>query len=89
MFLDTSRYAGVPRADAPLDGRTVAVVKLRRLPAVVGEPYRVTQTDRLDLIVHERYGDATLFWHVADANAELDAAALTAVPGEVILVPRS
>jgi hypothetical protein len=88
MFLDTSRYAGVGTAEVEHDGRTVLVVKLRRLPAVVGEPLLVTQADRLDLIAHTRYADATMFWHVADANSSVDATTLTAQPGSVLLAPR-
>jgi len=33
------------------------------------------------------YKDATLFWHIADANTDLDARELVAETGRLILVP--
>ncbi|MCY1352272.1 hypothetical protein D9M69_385610 [compost metagenome] len=45
--------------------------------------------DRLDLLAHARNGDATQFWHVADANSALDGRSLVATPGDTLLVPRS
>ena len=45
--------------------------------------------DRLDLIAHAQYGDATQFWRVADANSALDSRTLVATPGGSVDVPRS
>ena len=45
--------------------------------------------DRLDLIAHERTGDATQFWHIADANTALDSRTLVETPGDTLDVPRS
>jgi nucleoid-associated protein YgaU len=86
-FLPSSRYAKVATVDVPgPNGRTVTVVKLRRLPAVDGTPYSVAAHDRLDVIAHETYGDSTEYWHIADANSELDANDLVRV-GRIIEVP--
>jgi hypothetical protein len=65
----------------------VRVVKLRRLPYVPGKPAVVKGNDRLDVIAQRQYRDATRFWHVADANTELEANKLVSEAGETILVP--
>jgi len=78
MFLDTSRYAGVPTTEAEdRKGRKVTAVKLRRLPYVSGTPTVLNGNDRLDVIAQRKYSDGTKFWHVADANTELQANDLT------------
>jgi hypothetical protein len=88
MFLDNSRYARVAVVDVRCaDGRAVKVVKLRRLPATLGTPTAVTDHDRLDVIAQRRYGEPTWFWHIADANSELEAQALVRQPTRVIAVP--
>jgi nucleoid-associated protein YgaU len=48
----------------------------------------VVRTDRLDITARRRYGDATRYWHVADANAELEAVELDR-PGRVIQAPET
>ena len=74
MFADNSRYAHVKTVEAETeDGRTVAAVALRRLPAVAGTPTVVAGADRLDVMAQRKYGDGTRFWHIADANTELEA----------------
>ena len=78
MFLDTSRYAGVPTTEAEdRKGRKVSAVKLRRLPYVTGTPTVLNGNDRLDVIAQRKYSDGAKFWHVADANTELQANDLT------------
>lgn len=86
-FLPSSRYARTELVEVTTrDGRTVAAVKLRRLPDPPAAPYTVDAEDRLDTIAHAAYGDATRGWHVADANTELDARAL-ATAGRTIRRP--
>ena len=90
MFLKNSRYAALPTASAPSprgDGSEVTVVKLRPLPGTAGEPAAVRAPDQLDAMSEVRYRDATRYWHIADANTELEAAQLTREPGRVIKVP--
>ena len=92
MFLKNSRYAAVPVVGAAApggDGGEVTVVTLRPLPATAGEPSAVRGHDQLDAMSEARYRDATRYWHIADANTELEAAELTREPGRVIQVPRS
>jgi hypothetical protein len=90
MFLDNSRYAGLPVTTAPdARGRPATAVKLRRLPPVEGEAVVVHEHDQLDVMSHQRYRDGTRFWHVADANSELQANALVREPGRTIAVPEA
>ncbi len=88
MFLPNSRYAKTPEVQAEAaDGRPVKAVKRRRLPAVTGDPAMVEGWDKLDAIALRTYNDATWYWHVADANTELEANELTRVAGRIIDVP--
>ena len=90
MFLGSSRYAKTPQVVvAAADGGTVKAVKLRQLPTIVGDPTEVQGHDRLDTIAFTDYRDATMFWHIADANTELEAPELTRVTGRIIQVPPS
>ncbi|HET9700757.1 MAG TPA: LysM domain-containing protein [Burkholderiales bacterium] len=88
MFLKNSRYRGLPTVQArDRSGRTVTAVKLRRLPATTGDDTVVGAADRLDILAEARHGDATRYWHIADANTELEAAELTRRPGRAIKAP--
>jgi nucleoid-associated protein YgaU len=86
-FLKSSRYAKLPTVEVAVDDkRTSTVVKLRRLPIEDGEPRVIADHDRLDIIANEVYGESTQYWHIADANTEVDAADLIQV-GRTIRVP--
>ena len=88
MFSKNSRYAGIEQADVTIEGgRQVRAVKIRRLPPTEGEPVSVTPPDRLDILAGQRYGDATRFWHIADANTELEARALIEGAPKEIMAP--
>jgi hypothetical protein len=90
MFLANSRYAQVATvATTTSTGEQALALKLRRLTPVTGDARGVTAGDRLDLIAQAQYGDATQFWHVADANSALDGRSLTANPGDSLDVPRT
>lgn len=81
MFESNSRYLKCPVVETEdSSGETVQVVKLRRLPYVDGLSTPVAGTDRLDVMAHRRYDDGTKFWHIADANSELEANALVTPP---------
>lgn len=74
MFTANSRYAKQSQAEAETaDGKKVTVVTLRRLPAVDGNLTEVQGNDRLDVMAYKKYKDGTKFWHIADANTELEA----------------
>ena len=90
MFLANSRYAKVATVETTTStGEMVIALKLRRLTPVAGEPQNVISGDRLDLIAQARYGDATQFWHVADANTALDSRTLIEQVGDSFNVPRN
>lgn len=90
MFLPNSRYRNVTTVETVTStGETVTALKLRRLTPVAGEPQMVQAGDRLDLLAQARTGDATQFWHVADANTALDGRTLVETPGDALTVPRS
>ena len=88
MFLSNSRYANVATVETVTStGEAVTALKLRRLTPATGEPQMVQAGDRLDLFAHARTGDATQFWHVADANTALDGRTLVATPGDMLALP--
>lgn len=90
MFLKNSRYAGLPTVIAhDRSGREVEAVKRRPLPATDGEPRTVQSHDKLDAISDDRYRDATRYWHIADANSELEAGELVRTAGRTIAVPKA
>jgi len=90
MFLKNSRYFGLATVRASnRTGTEVVAVKLRPLPATTGDPVSVRAHEQLDVMSEQRYADATRYWHVADANTELEAGTLLQVTGRPVLVPRS
>lgn len=90
MFLPNSRYSQVATVTTRLaTGEEVTALKLRKLTPAVGEPQTVIAGDRLDVIAQQRYADATQFWHIADANAQLDSRTLVADAGDSVNVPKT
>jgi len=98
LFNDSSRYAKQKTVEVRLEnGRTVNAVTLRRIPPTDGAITEVKGGDRLDVIALRKYKSSTKFWHVADANTELQANdlvkseppenALVAPVARTILVP--
>jgi hypothetical protein len=88
MFLESSRYHQLKVVDAVTkDGRTVRAVTLRRLPRPSGMPLVVKGDDRLDIIAQRQYNEPTWFWHIADANTELEANDLVKEAGRIINIP--
>jgi len=88
MFLNSSRYRKQKVVDATAKGgRRVRAVTLRRLPSENGKHTTVKGNDRLDIMAYHRYGNATMFWHIADANAKLQANDLVKTMGACIDVP--
>ncbi len=79
MFLNTSRYAKVPTVQLTLaDGTQVTAVQLRTVPTTPGDRTAIVANDRLDVMAERIYGDATRYWHIADANSALDSRRLFA-----------
>ena len=89
MFLENSRYYQQPIVNAlNRNGHPVKALNLRRLPPVSGNPHIVKGNDRLDIIAQRQYNDPTRFWHIADANTELEANHLVRETTRVIIVPQ-
>lgn len=89
MFLKNSRYYKVDTIEAEdAIGRPVSAIKLRRLPDVQGEETLVTAGDQLDATSKRKYKDATRFWHIADANTELEANSLVEQANTSFNVPK-
>ena len=90
MFRSNSRYFNTQTVTAVgADGHEVTAVSLRVLPRTAGVPTIVRSGDQLDVMAHGVTGDGTRFWHIADANCELEANALVTRDGRVIGVPKS
>ena len=94
MFLKTSRYykqkvveTGEKIPFSAKGKQTVKAVVLRRLPKVNGNPVEVKGNYRLDIIAQRQYKNSTMFWHIADANSELQANDLVKDTGSIIEVP--
>lgn len=74
MFTASSRYLNLRTVEVEVrNGRKINAVVLRRLPYVTGVPTEVKGHDRLDVMSQRLYKDPTKFWHIADANTELQA----------------
>lgn len=88
MFLKNSRYYTTPTVVAyDANNREVKALSLRRLVTTSGERTQVHDHDQLDVMSHRRNQDGSKFWHIADANSDLEANKLVAVSGRYINVP--
>lgn len=88
MFLKNSRYYQLATVTVrAASGQNVTAVKFRRLPVESGQDAVAQGTDRLDIMASTRYGDAARYWHIADANSELEAEKLVTPVGRIIQVP--
>jgi len=89
MFVESSRYYRVRQREVPTRrGKTVTVVALRRTPVPPSSSsVTIKANTELDRMAYQRYDDGTRYWHIADANTELEARDLTAETGRQIMVP--
>ena len=88
MFLKNSRYYNTPTVVThDVNNRETKALTLRRLATTSGERTQVHDHDQLDVMSHRRNQDGTRFWHIADANSDLEANNLVAVTGRYINVP--
>lgn len=86
MFLKTSRYYKQKTVETK-GNSTVKALTLRRLPSTEGNAVMVKSNYRLDIIAQRQYNDPAMFWHIADANSELQANDLVEEDGRIINVP--
>lgn len=88
MFGKNSRYRHTPVVQVTdTEGQQIAAIKLRLLGQPLSRPALVTEGDQLDVISQRRFGDATRYWHIADANTALEANSLTQEAGRMIYTP--
>lgn len=89
MFDESSRYAKQKTVEVELaNGRVAQAVSLRRIPPTEGVITEVKGGDRLDIMALRKYKNSAKFWHIADANTEVEANDLVqAEPVENPLVP--
>jgi hypothetical protein len=83
-----SRYLTTPvlTVGDGIDG-TQPLLDLRETPRIAAVlAIRPTDSDRLDHLAWRYYRDATRFWRVCDASAELDPFDVLA-PGEPLQIP--
>jgi hypothetical protein len=91
VYDELSRYRGLPLVKLTYpDGSEVVYVGRRFLPQpqMLAEIARVNvrEGDRLDILSAQQFGDARWWWRLADANAALDPADLTARIGEQLRI---
>jgi hypothetical protein len=95
MFEPTSRYYNIETTSMTVttgdgDLREVRYLKRRFISSSEGMAtlveHRVAQGERLDNITARYLGDATQFWHVADANNVLRPEELTEEIGAMIKI---
>lgn len=88
MFLKKSRYYSQTVKSVKTDkGKEVKAIGVRRLPLTTGDDLEVKGNHRLDILSQEQYEDPTRFWHIADANTELEANQLVKKEGRIINFP--
>jgi len=83
VYDELSRYRGLPLVKLTTEDGTEIVYVARRFlpqPQQMAEIAQVVvrEGDRLDIISAQQFGDARWWWRIADANAALDPADLTA-----------
>ena len=92
MISEFSRYAKAEtRERVGPGGRRVVYLLPRVVPPpesyLAGALYRVSDSDRLDMIAYRTQGRATTFHPLADANRAMHPSELTAEPGAALVVP--
>jgi nucleoid-associated protein YgaU len=88
MITSNSRYANSNLTLVPsARGTNLAVVPGQQREWSFNFTYhQIDGADRMDLLAEQYYGDARMWWHIADANPEvMDWTVLT--PGQIIRIP--
>ena len=92
LYPPNSRYHGVPVVTGEHDGRPVAYLARRFVPAPEDlrplRDYEVKQGDRIDGIAADTLGDPQLYWRIADMNRALAPSLLAADIGRILGIPQ-
>ena len=92
MIDQNSRYANAPEAELTRpDGSTVRYI----VPPILPHPesytparqYRVTDSDRPDILAAKTYGQATAWWLLANANTAAHPDQIADTPGKTRVIP--
>lgn len=91
-FSQWSRYRDVaPATLTRADGTLLAYVSRRIIPPrrdiAITVQHLVQGGERPDLLAHQHYAQALLYWRLADGNAVVDPFELTDTPGDRVAVP--
>ena len=90
MFVKSSRYYNQKVVTTTAgNSKKVKVITLRRLPDITGIPVVLKDNERLDIIAQKQYNNGTLFWHIADANSELESSSLQDESVKETIIPES
>lgn len=85
------RYSNIKTIANPNDNkgaRFYSTVNYPRVPLSENDVYVLSEeTDRLDLLANQFYGDASLWWVIAIANESLDQSSITLEPGIQLRIP--
>jgi hypothetical protein len=86
-----SRYLGIQTLTwTDAEGHPVLYFSRRFLPdpdtLALLQTHTVNQGERLDHLAQYFYGDAELFWRIADANRAMDPGDLTVPPGRSLRI---
>lgn len=87
----TRRYSSINTISNPKDNngaKFYATAKYPKVPLSESDIYVLTEeTDRLDLLANQFYGDSSLWWVISIANDFLPQNSLTLTPGVQLRIP--
>lgn len=83
-----SRYASSTVVSATYEGQNIQVITPSEQVSYTFSyvTYLWTAQDRLDRLSYDNYGDATQWWHIADANPQICNWGAV-LPGTLIRIP--
>ena len=83
-----NRYANIPELKTSTGTRYLGTTFYPEVPYSENDIYvYTTEGDRLDNLAQQYYGDVTLYWIIASANATIPFASLFIIPGTQLRIP--
>jgi phage tail protein X len=83
-----NRYANIPELKTSTGTRYLGTTFYPEIPYSESDIYvYTTEGDRLDNLSQQYYGDTTLYWVIASANATIPFASLFIIPGTQLRIP--
>lgn len=87
------RYSSIKTISNPLDNngaKFYSTVRYPQIPLSENDIYILTEeTDRLDLLANQFYGDSSLWWVISAANDNLSKNSIVLEPGLQLRIPSS